>query len=71
MMLLLICILLLSYSLGSIYTNTYMVVLLFNAVIYVVYCYIYVFLFYVYISSFCQVAHFGYPDRFYVLFPQL
>jgi len=40
-----------------------MVVFLFNTEIYVFYCYVYVFLLYVYISSSCQLALFGYPDR--------
>jgi hypothetical protein len=35
-------------------------------------CYVYVFLLYVYVSSSCQLALFGYPDRgFFVPFPQL
>jgi len=42
--------------------NVYMVVFLFNAVIYVFYWYVYVFLLYVYVSSWCQLALFGYPD---------
>jgi len=36
------------------------------------YFYVYVFLLYFYVSSSCQLALFGYPDRgFSVLFPQL
>jgi len=64
--LLLICIFyyhILSYSLGSIFIGVYMVVFLFNTVIYVILLfYIYVFLLYDYVSSSCQLALFGYPD---------
>ena len=42
--------------------SQYMVVLLFNTVIYVFYFYVYVFLLYEYVNSSCQLALFGYPD---------
>ena len=45
----------LSYSLDSIFINAYIVVFLFNNLIYV-------FLLYVYVSSSCQLTLFGYPD---------
>jgi hypothetical protein len=32
---------------------------------------VYVFLLYVYVSSSCQLAPFGYPDRVFRVFPQL
>jgi len=40
----------------------YIVVFLFNTVIYVFYGYVYVFLLYDDVSSSCQLALFGYPD---------
>jgi len=47
-----------------------MVVILFNAVIYVFFVMAYVFLLYVYVSSSCQLTLFFYPDwGFSVLFP--
>jgi len=48
-------------SLGSIFINLYMVVFLYNIVIYVFYCYVFVFLLCAYVSSSCQLAFFGYP----------
>jgi len=45
------------------FINPYMVVFLFNAVIYVFLLFMsYIFLFYVYVSSLCQLVLLGYPD---------
>jgi len=44
------------------FVSQYMVVLLFNTVIYVFYFYVYVFLLYDYVNSSCQLSLFSYPD---------
>jgi hypothetical protein len=46
------------------FINVYMVVFLFNNVIYEFFCYVYVFFLYDYVSSSCQLALFGYSKGF-------